>query len=149
MEWSRVQVVTSHAGREPKKDGNMNDHPSLLPAAGRLLIAVIFSIRSRMKVTAPTMTQAYIAAVALPAPKLPYVLAILIAYKTRIAGAVVALYCVAFQREHCRSESDDAVSEESVNGRRIASGCRVRCWHLEHGLFRGSRPLEERQRCGN
>jgi hypothetical protein len=54
MEWSRVQVMRSHARHGPRKGGTMNDYPSLLPAAGRLLIAAISPIWGRMKVPLPT-----------------------------------------------------------------------------------------------
>ena len=46
----------------------MTPYPRYLPVVGRILIAAIFLLGGFGKITAPAMTQGYIAAVGLPLP---------------------------------------------------------------------------------
>jgi putative oxidoreductase len=84
---------------------NMNSYNPYLPTIGRALIAAIFIFSGLGKIAAPAMTQGYIASVGLPAPLLGYLLAIvvelgggtllLLGFKTRIVGLVMAIFTVA------------------------------------------------------
>jgi putative oxidoreductase len=76
-----------------------------LPAAGRLLIALIFLFSGFGKIEAPGPTQGYIASTGLPAPLLGYLVAVivevggglllLVGFQTRGAALVLAAYCLA------------------------------------------------------
>jgi len=73
--------------------------------AGRLLIAAPFMLSGIGKITAPAVTQGYIAAVGLPFPTLAYAVAIavevgaglllLVGFKTRATALVMAAFTVA------------------------------------------------------
>ena len=79
--------------------------PSLVPAFGRLLIAVIFLLSGVGKIFAPEATQAYIAAAGLPLPIIGYAVAVLaevgggllllLGYQTRYAALGLAVFTVA------------------------------------------------------
>jgi putative oxidoreductase len=79
--------------------------PSLVPAFGRLLIAVIFLLSGVGKIFAPEATQAYIAAAGLPLPVVGYAIALvaevggglllLLGYQTRYAALGLAIFTVA------------------------------------------------------
>ena len=78
---------------------------SALPAAGRVLIAVIFFISGMGKILAPGATMAYIGSLGLPAPALGLIGALtlelagatllVVGYKTRLVALLLALYAVA------------------------------------------------------
>ena len=77
---------------------------SVLPLAGRLLLAAIFLISAFGKLSAPGATQGYIASVGLPAPLLSYLAAVAIelggglmlvlGYRTRLAALALAAFSV-------------------------------------------------------
>ena len=79
--------------------------PSLVPAFGRLLIAVIFLLSGIGKIFAPEATQAYIAAAGLPLPVAAYAVAVLaevgggllllLGYQTRLAALGLAVFTFA------------------------------------------------------
>jgi putative oxidoreductase len=83
----------------------MEKQATLIAAAGRLLIAVLFIMSGLSKLAAPAMTQGYIASVGLPAPLLGYLIAIivevgggillLVGFQTRIVGLVMAIFTMA------------------------------------------------------
>jgi putative oxidoreductase len=82
----------------------MEKYATLIAAAGRFLLAVLFILSGLSKCAAPAATQAYIASAGLPAPLISYLVAILVevgggvlilvGYQTRIAAAVVAVFTV-------------------------------------------------------
>lgn len=69
-----------------------------------MLLAAIFLLSGFGKLAAPEATQGYIASAGLPAPLLSYIAAIvvevgggvllLIGYRTRLAAAVLAVFCI-------------------------------------------------------
>lgn len=77
---------------------------SVVPLIGRVLLATIFLVSGLSKLTNPAGTQAYIAAAGLPFPLLAYLVAVVVefgaaillvvGYRAREAGLVLALYCV-------------------------------------------------------
>lgn len=79
--------------------------PSLVPAFGRFLIAVIFLLSGVGKIFAPEATQGYIAAAGLPLPVVGYAIALLaevgggllllLGYQTRYAALGLAIFTVA------------------------------------------------------
>jgi putative oxidoreductase len=79
--------------------------PSLIPAFGRFLIAVIFLLSGVGKIFAPEATQGYIAAAGLPLPVVAYAIALLaevgggllllLGYQTRYAALGLAIFTVA------------------------------------------------------
>jgi putative oxidoreductase len=79
--------------------------PSLVPAFGRFLIAVIFLLSGVGKIFAPEATQGYIAAAGLPLPAVGYAIALLaevgggllllLGYQTRYAALGLAIFTVA------------------------------------------------------
>jgi putative oxidoreductase len=79
--------------------------PSLVPAFGRFLIAVIFLLSGIGKIFAPEATQGYIAAAGLPLPVVGYAIALLaevgggllllLGYQTRYAALGLAIFTVA------------------------------------------------------
>jgi len=83
----------------------MNPYPRYLPVVGRVLIAAIFVLGGFGKITAPAMTQGYIAAVGLPLPAIAYAIAVIVelgggillvvGYQTRLVALVLAVFCVA------------------------------------------------------
>jgi putative oxidoreductase len=84
---------------------DMEKQATLIAAAGRLLIALLFIMSGLSKLAAPAMTQGYIASVGLPAPLLGYLIAIivevgggillLVGFQTRIVGLVMAIFTMA------------------------------------------------------
>jgi putative oxidoreductase len=83
----------------------MTHHESVIATFGRLLIAAIFLFSGVGKILAPTMTQAYIAAAALPLPLAAYLIAIVVeiggsillilGFKARLVAMVMATFSVA------------------------------------------------------
>ena len=83
----------------------MNTTSSIVAAAGRVLIALIYLFSGVGKILAPAATQAYIASAGLPAPVLVYVIAIVIelgggillvlGFRTRIAAGIMAAFTIA------------------------------------------------------
>ena len=79
--------------------------PSLVPAFGRFLMAVIFLLSGVGKIFAPEATQGYIAAAGLPLPVVGYAIALLaevgggllllLGYQTRYAALGLAIFTVA------------------------------------------------------
>ena len=79
--------------------------PSLIPAFGRLLMAVIFLLSGVGKIFAPEATQAYIAAAGLPLPVVAYAITLLVevggglllllGYQTRYAALGLAVFTAA------------------------------------------------------
>lgn len=77
---------------------------SVLPFAGRILLAAIFIISSLGKIAAPEATQGYIASVGLPVPVLSYLAAIvielgggvllLVGWRTRVVAAGLAAFSI-------------------------------------------------------
>lgn len=78
--------------------------PTLVPAFGRLLIAVIFLLSGVGKIIAPEATQAYIASAGIPLPVVAYAIAVLaevgggllllLGYQTRFAALGLAVFTV-------------------------------------------------------
>jgi putative oxidoreductase len=83
----------------------MSDIRPYLATFGRFLIAAIFLISGYGKITAPAMTQAYIAHAGLPFPLLAYLIAIsveigcssllVVGFQTRIVALVMAGFTLA------------------------------------------------------
>lgn len=82
----------------------MNDRPTALAAIGRVLIAILFLLSGISKLTAPAMTEGYIASMGLPAPFLAYLIAVVVevggglalvlGYRVRIAALILAAFSV-------------------------------------------------------
>lgn len=78
---------------------------AVLPAAGRILISLIFVLSGLSKLSAPAMTIGYIESVGLPFPTLAYGTALVVeiiggialalGYQTRLVAAVLAVFSVA------------------------------------------------------
>jgi putative oxidoreductase len=83
----------------------MSKQTAYIAAAGRLLIAALFLLSGLSKLTAPGMTQGYIAAAGLPAPLLGYLIAIaveiggsvllVLGFQTRLVALVMAGFAIA------------------------------------------------------
>ena len=83
---------------------NSNGNQDVMSLVGRILIASIFVLSGIGKISAPDATQAYIAAMGLPAPQLGFLVAVivelgggvllLVGYRTRIVALVLAAFCV-------------------------------------------------------
>jgi putative oxidoreductase len=81
----------------------LNQAP-LIATAGRVLIALIFLISGFGKIASPAATLDHISAANLPFPLLAYIVAIVVeigggillvlGFQTRLAGAVLAVFCV-------------------------------------------------------
>ena len=78
---------------------------AILPAAGRVLISLIFLLSGFSKLTAPAMTIGYIESVGLPFPTLAYGTALVVeiiggaalvlGYQTRLVAAALAAFSIA------------------------------------------------------
>jgi putative oxidoreductase len=83
----------------------MSNIERVLPAFGRLLLAVLFLLSGFAKIAAPAGTKAYIAAAGLPAPDLAYLAAIifevgfgfcfLFGYRTRLMAVLLSIFTLA------------------------------------------------------
>ncbi|MEY9148758.1 DoxX family protein [Bradyrhizobium elkanii] len=84
----------------------MNNQTTVLAAAGRILMAILFLLSGISKLTAPTtMTEDYIASTGLPAPFRGYLIAVIVevggglalvlGYRTRIVALILAAFSVA------------------------------------------------------
>jgi putative oxidoreductase len=83
----------------------MNKQYALVATFGRLLMAAIFLVSGLGKIANPQMTQGYIESAGLPFPQLAYIIAIavelgggallVVGFKTRIVGIVLAVFTVA------------------------------------------------------
>jgi putative oxidoreductase len=97
--WSSLMTVSTFDRSAPLSA------PSLVPAFGRFLIAVIFLLSGVGKIFAPEATQGYIAAAGLPLPVVGYAIALLaevgggllllLGYQTRYAALGLAIFTVA------------------------------------------------------
>lgn len=83
----------------------MNLQTSFLPAAARVLLAILFLVSGFGKLAAPAATKAYIVSAGLPLPDVAYLIAVLVevglalalllGYRTRIVAALMAAFVVA------------------------------------------------------
>lgn len=87
---------------------DLSDSPAIstaVPLVGRILMAAIFLISGLGKIAAPAGTIGYIASAGLPFPQLGLAIAVFVevlggialiaGYRTRIAAAVLAIFCAA------------------------------------------------------
>ncbi|HET9032840.1 MAG TPA: DoxX family protein [Dokdonella sp.] len=82
----------------------INHQMSLVSAAGRVLLALLFLVSGIGKLAAPAATKAYIISAGLPLPDLAYLmavvvevglgLALLLGYRTRVVAALMAAFTV-------------------------------------------------------
>jgi len=83
----------------------LNRRPSFVPAAARVLLALLFLVSGFGKLAAPAATKAYILSAGLPLPELAYLiavavevglgLALLLGYRTRVVAALMAAFTAA------------------------------------------------------
>ena len=98
-----------------------NSNSGIVPFVGRILVAAIFILSGLSKIGAPAATQAYIAAMGMPAPLLAYVgaiavelgggLLLLAGYRTRLVAAALALFSIvtAFVFHHALADQNQMI----------------------------------------